>query len=311
MKPLDGQTVLVTGATGFIGRHLVNRLRQIQNIRLVLLSRKACIAPNPYEIWVRSSLAQLTPKIWQDNGINQFDVVFHLGAFTPKSASEANQEDPIFQDNIYGTRALLNSFPALPKRFLFASTLDVYSPQAGKAIDEDDRVDPAGLYGASKLFCEKLIKIHAETRGFDSAILRYGHIFGPGEEAYGKLIPLMIRRLLKGLAPALYGDGSALRDFLYVEDAVEATLRAAFSDKMNIGPVNIVRGQSITIRAVAEKLITLTGFKGEIHYHADRPAGDSLRFDNRRMKEILGEWEFMSIGEGLRHEVDAFRRLYR
>ncbi|MFZ2633415.1 MAG: NAD(P)-dependent oxidoreductase [Desulfosalsimonadaceae bacterium] len=311
MRSLDSKTVLVTGATGFIGRHLVNRLRQIENIRLVLLSRKTCITPNPYEIWVCSSLNQLTPKIWQDNGIDQIDVVFHLGAFTPKSASEANEEEPIFRDNIYGTRTLLSSFPSFPERFIFASTLDVYSTQLGKAINENDRVYPAGLYGASKLFCEQLVRIHAGKHGFDSAILRYGHIFGPGEEAYEKLIPLLIHRLLKGEPPVLYGDGSALRDFLYVEDAVEATLRAAFSEKKNIGPVNIVRGQSVSVRDIAEELIKLIGFTGEIQYLRDRPVGDSLRFDNRRMKELLGEWKIISLAEGLQYEVDSFRRLCR
>jgi UDP-glucose 4-epimerase len=307
MNSLDGKTVLVTGATGFIGQHLVNRLRQIKNIRLVLLTRKTCTERAPSEKWVCSSLDQLTPKLWRDNEITQIDVVFHLGAFTPKSASEVNQEEPVFRDNICGTRALLNSLPSLPERFLFASTLDVYSIQTGKVLDEEAIVSPAGLYGASKLFCEQLINIHAGTQGFSSAILRYGHIFGPGEEAYEKLIPILIRRLLKGEPPVLFGDGSALRDFLYVADAVEATLRAVCSEKTNNGPVNIVSGQSVSIRDIAEELIKLTGFNGKIHYIKDKPAGDSFQFDNCRMKDLLGEWKFLSLEEGLQYEVDSFR----
>lgn len=310
MTPLDGKTILVTGATGFIGQHLVHRLRQISNVRLVLLSRKKYIAPNPFETWICSSLDQLSPDIWLDNKIDKIDIIFHLGAFTPKISSEANLEQSIIRDNILGTRALINSLPTPPERFIFASTLDVYSSPGEKVLNEDAQIDPAGLYGASKVFCEHLVRINARIHGFASAILRYGHIFGPGEEAYNKLIPLLIRKLLKGEPPILFGNGNALRDFLYVEDAVEATLRAAFFAKMNIGPINIVRGESITIRDIAEKLIKVTGFKDKILYRKDKPSGGSFQFDNRLMKDLLGEWKLVSLADGLQYEVEYFRKLY-
>ena len=123
-----GKTVLVTGATGFIGTHLVKYLCANPDLHLVLVSRK----PQPYNedgvIWVNSSLEELTPEHWKARGLKKIDLVFHLGAFTPKSSDAINSIEPIYQDNLIGTRNLLNSLsPLLPERIVFASTLDVYA----------------------------------------------------------------------------------------------------------------------------------------------------------------------------------------
>ncbi len=307
---LKGKTILVTGGTGFIGTHLVSRLRADENIRLVLLSRKPVQEDRKNETWICSSLDDLSSETWRQVGVKHIDILFHLGAFTPKFRTEADRVEEVYRANLIGTRCLLDSLPSPPDRIVFSSTLDVYAvPPANGLLDEVSPLGPSGLYGISKLFCEQLIRVYATRFGCGYSILRYGHIFGPGEGAYGKLIPQMIRGLLQGKEPVLYGNGSAERDFLYVSDAVEATLRAAVSDKNELGPINIVRGASASIRSIAEKLIKLTGFEGEIKYLTDKPNGYSLRFDNRMMREIFGEWNLVSLEEGLRHEVDYFRDL--
>jgi nucleoside-diphosphate-sugar epimerase len=188
---------------------------------------------------------------------------------------------------------------------VFASTIDVYAMHAvEQVIDEKSPAGAWGLYGASKLFCEQLVDFYAKLYGCGHSILRYGHIFGPGEESYEKLIPSMIRRLLHQESPVIYGDGSAERDYLYVEDAVEATIRAAVSDKKKIGPVNIVRGASTPIRKIAELLVRLTDFNGQITYLKDKSNGHSLRFDNNLMRQLLETWCFIGLEEGLKHEVN-------
>lgn len=311
MKSLTGKTILVTGATGFIGTHLVNRLRRdMEDIHFVLLARKTIPKSQAGEMWVYSLLNHLSSDVWRDAGVGKIDVIFHLGAFTPKTAADADRVDEVYDGNLLGTRFLLESLPSLPERIIFASTLDVYAPKMdGNPLDEDSRLGPISLYGASKLFCEQLIRVYAKRYGCGYAILRYGHIYGPGEEAYKKLIPEMIRRLLLGEKLVLYGDGSTERDFLYVTDAVEATLRAALSERTELGPVNVVRGESTSIRSIAESLIRITGFQEKIKYLKDKPSGYSLRFDNRLMHKILGEWNFVSLEEGLKYEVDYFRSL--
>lgn len=311
MNRLSGKTILVTGATGFIGQHLVQRLLGIPDIRLIVVSRKPNAQISGKILWITSPFDQLTPAIWQANGIDKVDLVFHLGSFIPKKANEVNRMTEIYRDNLLGTRALLENFPSPLERIIFSSTVDVYAtPLADNLVlDEFSVVEPSGLYGASKLFCESLIRAYAREHESGYAILRYGHIFGPGEEAYHKLIPQTIRQLLQGKSPTLYGNGSAERDFLYIDDVIEATLRAAVDEKQEIGPLNIVRGISKPIRDIVNLLIKITEFSGEIEFILDKPEGYSLNFDNSKMRETLGNWSFVSLEEGLRREVEWFTKV--
>lgn len=306
-ESLEGRTLLVTGATGFIGRHLVERLLRVPRAKVIVLSRRPSEAAQERCLRVIADCQQLTPEVWRRYGIAAMDYVFHLAAETPKAAS-ASVPEAVYEGNVKATAALLESLPSVPRRFVLASTLDVYAPLApNEVLSEKTPVKPQGAYGLSKVRCEELASAIAADKGFPCVILRYGHIYGPGEQAYRKLIPEAIRRLLRGQPPVVYGDGSAERDYLYVGDAVEATIRAAIVEPPPEGPVNIVRGTSCPIRQVIETLVQITRYPGAVQYRTDRPGGPSLRFDNRKMRTVLGEWPFVSLADGLRREVADFQ----
>lgn len=309
MNKLDGKVILVTGAHGFIGAHLAAILSKIAGVKLLLLSRQARQSSQKNVVWLRAELGQLTPEYWRSNDIRHIDYVFHLGAFIPKIAADANRINQAIDDNILGTRALLESLPEKIEKLIYSSTVDVYEQlENGNILSESSNAVPSTLYGASKLFCESLISAWAKENGCKYAILRYGHIYGPGEEQYGKLIPIVIRNLIANQAPVIYGDGSALRDYLYVGDAVEATLRAALTEG-NVDPLNVVRGESVSLKEVVQLLVSLVGSNKEIEFLLNKPNGNSLRFDNRLMTKLLGNWSKTSLAEGLAAEVDAFRRM--
>ena len=308
---LKGKTLLVTGATGFIGSHLLRRLQQLPASRIVVLSRQPKpAAPLTNMTWVTTALGDLSTRTWQGAGVEKVDIIFHLASFTPKTGAAGDDIERVYADNLLGTRTLLDTLPACPTRVVLSSTLDVYAlPEAGAILSEVSPISPQSLYGASKFFCEQLVRTYARAQGFDYAILRYGHIFGPGEEAYGKLIPITIRQLLKGEAPVLYGDGSAGRDYLFVGDAIEATLRAANSTVSALEPVNIVRGESRSSREIVETLIAITGFSGGIKFLTDKPNGYTLRFDSSRMRDLLGTWPLTSLEAGLKQQVEHCKLL--
>ena len=309
MSQLEDKVILVTGAHGFIGAHLAARLARIAGVKLLLLSRQDRQSTQQNMVWLKGELGQLSPEYWRAQNISQIDYVFHLGAFIPKISAEANRIDRAVDDNISGTRMLLLNLPGKPAKLVFSSTVDIYAqPVNGEVLTENSRIAPSTLYGASKLFCESLISAWAKECGCEYAILRYGHIYGPGEEQYGKLIPAVIRNLLANQAPVVHGDGSALRDYLYVGDAVEATIRVALVEG-NIGAINIVRGESVTLKEIVQLLIRLVGSNKKINFLTDKPNGNSLRFDNGRMTKLLGNWPMTSLEEGLAAEVEAFRRL--
>ncbi len=310
MKSLSGKTILLTGATGFIGSHLAARLKQIPEVKLILLSRKPATEVHENVVLLNCPLDALTRQTWLNQGIEKIDVIFHLGAFTPKKSSEGDKIEPIYRDNLNGTRALLESLPSIPERIIFASTLDVYAPQPDNGtLTELSPLGPPSLYGASKLFCEHLVKTYARQCDCGYAILRYGHIYGPGEGGYAKIIPQVIRSLLRNESPAVYGDGSVKRDFLFVGDAVEATIRVVEAKPKTIEAVNIVSGDSKTIREYVNILAKLVGYEGEIKYLLDKPAGQSLKFGNDRMFDILGRWNLFPLESGLRQEINYFKKL--
>lgn len=309
MNNLENKVVLVTGAGGFIGPHLVDRLSKVPGVKLLLLSRQDRQSTQQDVVWLKGRLEQLNSEYWLSHDIRHIDYVFHLGAFTPKTSAEANRIDRVIDDNISGTRVLIQNLPGRPDRFVFSSTIDVYAqPENGEELTESSRVAPSALYGASKLFCENLVSAWAKERGCNYSILRYGHIYGPGEEQYGKLIPVVIRNLLANQAPVIYGEGSALRDYLYVGDVVEATIRAALVEG-NIDTINIVRGESVTLKEIVQLLIRLVGSNIRIKFLLDKPNGTSLRFDSGRMTKLLGNWPMTALEEGLAAEVGAFKRM--
>ena len=308
---LRNRNVLLTGGTGFVGHHLAERLLGSEISRLLVLCRRSGAIGFAHDARVRcveSSLEAVRPELWSEHGVERIDIVFHLGAFTPKNASEANDVGSVYQANLLGTRALLESLPNVPEQIVFASTLDVYKPASG-VINEQSSLGPSGLYGASKIFCEKLVEAYGRSRDCGFSILRYGHIYGPGEEAYAKLIPQTIRTLLAGGSPIVQGDGNTLRDFLYVSDVVEATIRAALVDTKSQGPINVVAGRSYPIREIVELLHSIVGSASEIRYLRDRPNGHSFRFDNSKMLDAFGRWEFVPLETGLRREVQHFRSI--
>ena len=301
---LEGATVLVTGATGFIGRRLVAALRKIDDLRLLLVSRR-----DPQQSvrgqWIPGGLEELTPDTLREIGVDKIDVVFHLGAFIPKSSARANDVEPCYRSNLEGTRRLLESLPASIGGIVFASTVDVYGTAGDDTlISEESPIAPPSIYGASKVFGEQMIRGYAEHANIRSAILRIGHVYGPGEEEFAKLIPTVIQRVLSGSPPLLYGTGEESRDFLFVDDAVEAIVRSARASEKHIGPLNVVSGQSTSIRQIVQMIIDLSGCGGTIDQRDIDSVGRSLRFDAGMMRRVLGEWPLVDMQTGLSLEIN-------
>jgi UDP-glucose 4-epimerase len=303
LKLLSGKTVLVTGASGFIGRHLVRRLQQEDGLNLVLLAR------NPGKEGssrVDCALEELSAEVWSSAGIEKIDVVFHMAAATPKTSRDGNRIDSFMGANILGLKTLLESLPGVPERFVFASTLDLYAPsETASALDEKSKIEPQSFYAASKLFGEHMLRAFSANCGCESVILRYGHTFGPGEEKYGKLIPQVIASVLREETPVIFGDGSTLRDYFYVEDAVEATVRAAqFEFSGEVEPINVVRGHSVSILEIVNSILRITGATSKIRFVEQARVASSYRFDNGKMKALLGDWPFRSLEYGLKTEIE-------
>ena len=293
--------VLLTGATGFIGGKIIKNLHNNENFDII------CLGSSRVEgfKFINHNNYTFSKESFKQEGIDQIDIVIHAGAFTPKQNNEANHIEKS-NSNIFNTIHLLNNLPSLPEKFIFLSTLDVYPVVKGK-ITENHIPNPNTLYGSSKLYCEQVIEKWAKQENLVFQILRLGHIYGPGEGDYKKLIPLSIKKLIKNEIPTIYSDGEDLRSFLYVEDCCRLIIKSiSLSD--SAGPINIVSSHPESIKHIIELLCS---FKSEnlkpIILNKPIPKRD-LIFDNKRMVELLGE-EQISIQEGLKLEWEYFLNL--
>lgn len=279
-RPVSTHTVLLTGGSGFLGKRVRASLDADPAVAVSVL---------------RKRLSELDDTFY-------VDVVIHLAAWTPKS-SRASNLDEIIDANVVGLQRLLNRLDPPPRRLLFASTIDVYGTQAEQQPSEHSPLDPMSTYAASKLLGERIVIEDAGARGFEVSVMRLGHIYGPGEEAYEKFVPASIRALMKGRPPTVVGNGQTRRDLLYVDDAAEIIRRLALAPHSLPEIINVGGSNTYTIEEVARALIEVVGFMGRVRYLSDHPLPASAGFDTTLLSNTIGEVNEVSLIEGLRREV--------
>lgn len=240
-----------------------------------------------------------------ENGLDKIKTVVHAGAFTPKSGKESNLVHQC-NSNIDSTTQLVYSIVPNLKKIVFLSTLDVYQT-SNKALNEKSLVGPASLYGQSKYYCEKLIQLWAESNNAVHQILRIGHVYGPGEECYRKVIPATMEALLNGTSPVIYGDGQALRSFIFVSDVVDAVI-SAVKKSNSLGIVNVAGGDPVSISGLVQKIIEISGMRHSIEYVESSLDPTDAVFDNAYLKETLHS-PVVGLDEGLSQEWAYFREL--
>lgn len=291
--------ILLTGASGFIGTHLLASLQEKYGRENVLaLTSKPIVGCN----YLLHHNYTFNADYFADNGYaDSITTVIHAGAATPKSSATANDRF-MANSNINATSVLLDAYLPNLQKFIFLSTLDVYGEDT--VITEESPLAPVSLYGLSKLYAERMVAIWASDKNKIVQILRVGHVYGPGEEAYQKIIPVTIKNILQDKQVQIFGTGNEIRSFIYIKDVVEAII-ASLELKEFPGPINIVSGNQISILQLVYKLIAISG-KNIVPdlLSSNRPGRDFI-FSNQKMKQyllksetlfdkgILEEWSYM------------------
>ena len=303
---LGSERLLITGASGFIGKHLLRRLLR-ERVDLVVLGRTF-----PDGARQAGSRIKFLPCDFSDvsslyrhrDALATVDYVVHLGGASPHSPQ---QDDPVtnITANPLATAALIGLLSPQVRCFCYASTIDVYGVATSRAFSEADLPAPASYYGVSKLATEKLIEVFAKQTGVLATILRLSHVYGPGDTSM-KAIPTFIHAVLSGEAPILRGDGSDTRDYVYVDDVVEAILLSL--EKKTNGTFNIGSGKSTSVLQVAKTISHLldsqsTPAKGP---RIGPPTYISLSIE--RARTILGFRPEISLEQGLGVTADWFKK---
>lgn len=239
--PWEGKKVLVTGAKGFIGRHLVDGLIA-ENANALGLSIDG---EGPEKNGLRWVAGDITKPASVLDLCKDVDIVYHLAAISNVDASIRNPVRTI-ETNVMGTTNMLEEArKAEVKKFVYVSSAHVYGVPQYLPIDENHPVVPRETYAASKIAAENIVQAYGNSYGMEYVILRPFNIFGPGQDP-SFLIPGVVDQALKnGIIKV--GNIEPTRDFLYVKDLVNAFISAGRNGK---GIYNVGSGEEIRIADV-------------------------------------------------------------
>ncbi|MGH7904305.1 MAG: NAD-dependent epimerase/dehydratase family protein [Candidatus Dormibacteraceae bacterium] len=302
--------ILVTGGAGFIGIHAVRALvRTGHQVLVVDDGRHACGQGLPAEVeLVPEDLS--TPAAGDAIARFRPQRIVHLAA---QGGISRSLRDPAGDAlaNVVATVALLKAaVDAGSERLVFASSGGAVYGQAERLpTPESAAANPLSPYGAAKLACEGYLGMFQRTFGLASVALRFGNVYGPHQDGSGEagVIAINSARLIEGDRPRIRGAGTQTRDFVYVEDVVDAVLRALESDLT--GVVNVGSGMATSILDVAARLSRLTG-QPFAPVHVPMGGGEvrDACLDVRRAADELGWTARTGLDEGLAVTLASFRQ---
>jgi UDP-N-acetylglucosamine 4-epimerase len=317
-QDISESSFLITGGAGFIGSNIVSYLLKYNAGRVVVLDNLS----NGYKANIKQYIG-LPNFEFVEGDITDFetcrkvvegvDYISHQAALgsVPRSI-----ENPI-ATHLANTTGFLNIITAAKdsnvKRVVFASSSSVFGDSKELPKIESRIGNQLSPYAVSKRTKELYAQVFADVYGLDVIGLRYFNIFGPNQNPagpYAAAIPLFMEAVLKNQSPYVNGDGEQSRDFTFVENAVQANIKALFSSKEVKGKiVNIACGSRITINELFESIRSIVGNDVEAIYREERPGDvrDSLA-DISLAKELIGYEPKVDLEEGLKVTVDWFKK---
>ncbi len=307
--------VLVTGGAGFIGSHLVDKLIEkgyaVSVIDNLSTGKRENLNPKAslYELDIRDA----------DGVANVFkkeapEAVFHFAAQVNVRKSEENPHEDTTINALGGMNVVRGAIDAGVKKFIFASTGGaLYGKTSILPTPEEHPVTPLSLYGHNKWFMERALEFHRRASDLDYASLRFSNVYGPRQnfEQEAGVIAIFINNLLSGKRSVIYGDGEQTRDFLFVDDAVEAALRSleALPRPLRSSPVfNVGTGKETSVNTLFKSVSSAFDGGGEPDYQNARE--EELRrsvLGSHKIKEQLGFEPMYDLDRGLRETIEWFQ----
>jgi UDP-glucose 4-epimerase len=307
----------VTGGAGFIGSHIAERLlRDGNDVRV--LDNLATGRRENLDLLLTSGGSRFT---WQEGDLRDpaacleacagAEFVFHQAALASVQRSIENPTDSTAV-NVTGTVNVLTAARRQGvRRVVCASSSSVYGDTPTLPKHEGMIPAPLSPYAASKFAGEMYVEVFTRTLGLEAVSLRYFNVFGPRQDPgsqYAAVIPLFLTALVSGRRPVVFGDGTQSRDFTYIDNVVDANLRAATSTKAPGEAINIACGDRFSLLDLLAQLGAILGVKPDPEFQAPR-VGDVLHSQAsiEKAKRILEFAPRIGFEEGLRRTVASVR----
>jgi len=303
---------VVTGAAGFLGSHLCERLLNeghevigIDNLLTGNLENISHLFDNQRFQFIKHNVTEYI------NCPGQLDFVFHFAS--PASPNDYLEHPiPTLKVGALGTHNALGLARAKNAHFILASTSEIYGdplvhPQREDYWGNVNPIGPRGVYDEAKRFAEAITMAYHRSHKLKTSIVRIFNTYGPRMRSHdGRVVPTFICQALQGLDITVYGDGSQTRSFCYVSDLIEGIYRLSLSDYHE--PVNIGNPAEISILEFAQEVLRLTGSCSQIVFQPLPVDDPKQRRPDISLAKRLLNWEpRVTLREGLEKTIDYFK----
>jgi len=309
--------VAVTGATGFLGSHVVSQLRDLSADVVVLIRDDIPLGPVHERWW--SSVTRVRGDICDQQAVervlgeSEVQTVFHLAAQTQVGVANLNPISSL-ESNVRGTWTVLEAIRRSPavQQAVVASSDKAYGTQSELPYTETMPLSAVHPYDVSKAAGDMIATSYARTYGVNVAITRCGNLYGPGDTNWERLFPGIIRQLLEGQRPIIRSDGTLTRDYLYVEDAASCYLQlaeaAAASADLAGEAFNFASGRPLTVLEVVALMQDVVGTSLEPDIRATASGEIFHQYLSADKARALLGWEpAHTFEEGLARTVAWYR----
>ena len=307
---MSRQTVLVTGGAGFIGSHIVDRLVSL-DYRVVVIDD---LSTGRLRNLNKSATFYHRSITW--SGLEEIferekpSIVCHHAA---QASVAESVHDPIkdAEINIQGTLRLVElSRKYGMEKFIFSSSGGtIYGEPESSPCDENHRIRPQSPYALSKYVAEEYLDLYRINYRLNSVIFRYGNVYGPRQDPYGEsgVIAIFSTEMLEGKQPTVYGTGEQERDFVYIDDIVDANIIAIQNPEMD-GIYNVGTGQGTSVNRIFEILKGIIKYKwGSLHGPARQWEVFKICLDRSKFESQFGWKPKVPLEEGMKQTVEYFR----
>jgi UDP-glucose 4-epimerase len=312
-------TILITGGAGFIGSHLVEQLVLEDNYIIIVdnlstgkFANLSRIPKDKFDI----EICDVTHKSNVEKVMKKYnpDIVYHLAA-TLGVKRTLERPALVMKTNVMGIYNILEaSLSNNVTKIVNISSSSVYGNTPDNPMTEGGLLTPESPYSVSKLTAETMAETYMQEYGLRTTSLRPFNVYGPKQvsTAYGFVIPIFIRRLLEGLPPEIFGDGTQTRDFCYIDDCVSAIVMAGKSSAADGKVFNVCTGSDITIYKLAKTLCEMIGKNIDPKFLPYREDEIKFRCGNpEKINMVLGWMPRYTLEKGLMSTIDYFATAFQ